>query len=64
MPAGTSSGLTPEGAVVGRERMEAVEFGPAIARGESGSRNGFKTIFDLRTNMSNVSQNIVFSGKK
>jgi hypothetical protein len=54
MPAGTTSGLTPEGASVERERLEAVEFSPAIALGEKGSRNGFKTIFDQRTNMSNV----------
>ena len=52
--AGTSFGLTPEGESVGRELMEAVEYAPAIALGEKGSRNGFKTIFDQRTNMSNV----------
>jgi hypothetical protein len=56
MPAGTTSGLTPEGASVERERFEAVEFSATIALGEKGSRNGFKTIFDQRINMSNVSQ--------
>ena len=58
---GHCSGLTPEGASEGRELMKAAEFAPAIALGEKGSRNGFKTIFDQRTNMSNVPPKIVFS---